>query len=226
MTHNSVSEGRCCPISREPLVDPVLASDGHVYDWSSLVSLCRSSTTLWPPHSPMTREILRGVVIPMTLSSTLSASDLTLATYSGPRRLYCGADLTQWKQPLCMSSTPSSLYDLPPSWWRDVLFRAGGMKGRDDSVDVIDMSISLQIWLDSRGSLLRVLAPDNDTDFEVAARDILTAFGFESWLTKAKDGSAAQAAFSASFIITKRGKTSALSLEAILAQHTRLGIVI
>lgn len=48
------------PITQEPFEHPVLASDGHVYEWESLsqhVQMSIASHRL--PSSPLTREVLR-----------------------------------------------------------------------------------------------------------------------------------------------------------------------
>lgn len=51
----------CC-ISKELCEEPVLASDGYVYDLKLLKRLISSLTT-FPPQSPITHEILRPAVI-------------------------------------------------------------------------------------------------------------------------------------------------------------------
>lgn len=202
-----MSSDNLCPISREPPTVPVLASDGHVYDWMSLVGLCAASKT-WPPSSPMTRELLRSAVVP------LSKTETSREEY----RLYDGAGARKWEQPLCMSSTPASLYDLPPSWWRDQLV---GLVGRSDPPHVV----RLRLFVGAEGRLLHVLAPSCDEAYERAACEILTAFGFAAWL-RGKEGTGAQAAFAAVFLVTIGSRQVSLSLEALLAQHFGIGIVV
>jgi len=48
-------EGVQCPITREPMSDPVVAADGHTYEKSAILAWFKNSLT-----SPMTREVLKS----------------------------------------------------------------------------------------------------------------------------------------------------------------------
>ena len=50
-----------CPITMEPCVDPVVASDGHTYERDAILTLLSRS---FSPLSPLTRQPLNDIVVP------------------------------------------------------------------------------------------------------------------------------------------------------------------
>lgn len=64
----------CCPILQGPPENPVLASDGYVYDREALRAWMRTCVERRDPiHSPVSRTILRASVCPTTLDRAIEA---------------------------------------------------------------------------------------------------------------------------------------------------------
>lgn len=57
-----------CPITMEPCVDPVVASDGHTYERDAILTLLSRSDR---PQSPLTRQPLNDIVVPNRALATV-----------------------------------------------------------------------------------------------------------------------------------------------------------